>query len=149
MPVCGGGVGGRLVQWGPRWIHFNMSRGTLYRGDPCMVMSNSSWVMVTWDTPCGQNDRHTHNWKYYFLQLSWRVVIISCLSADTFSEIGLFRSILNFLEHKFKMAHCLFQILIFSSDGCEAKLCCLLCCIMRWHFFQDFLTCAISSGISQ
>ena len=30
---------------------------------PCMVRSKALWVMVTWDTPCGQT--HRHNWKHY------------------------------------------------------------------------------------
>ena len=29
-------------------------------GKGCTVRSNASWVMVTWELPCGQNDGQTH-----------------------------------------------------------------------------------------
>ena len=31
--------------------------GLGWGGGPCMVRSNASWVMVTWDLRYGQNDR--------------------------------------------------------------------------------------------
>ena len=42
------------------------------RGDPSMVKSNASWVMITWDPSCEEADMAE---KITFLQLRWRVVM--------------------------------------------------------------------------
>ena len=68
---------GGPVEWGPSWTSLNVSKGSLYSeilfleggvvpaqwgpGGPCMVRSNASRVMVTWDPP----NRKTHDGKHY------------------------------------------------------------------------------------
>ena len=58
--VMSGGVGA-----GARRVSYLMPRG---QGQGCIVRSNASWVMVTWNPVCGQNDRHGR--KYYLLATS-------------------------------------------------------------------------------
>ena len=68
--------------WCPCTVRFHVQRwrlglelsGSLYSevpcldGGPCIVRSNASWVMVTWEPlPCEWNDwlMDRHSWKYY------------------------------------------------------------------------------------